>query len=185
MLKKDNKIERYIGGGKVYFTPKDGEEREIGEIQSASLSLDVETKDAMNYDDCMAKKSAKAVSAINGTIKFETNNINIENMNMYMLGKVENVAFATGDTLPDGSTATADTTIKCIKGATNPILEGSLKFIGDECGDIKPVLVIHNAVFTPDGDFNYIAEEWQKLGFSGEVLNTSKGYFDEYRMELK
>lgn len=184
MLKKDNAIIRYIGGGKVFFTPKGGTEREIGECQSANVSIETELAEAINRDNCMAVKAGKMVKAINGKVEFTTQNINLDNMAMSMLGKVEDVAFKTGDTLPDGTTATADISIKCIKAGQMPILEGALKFVGDSCGDEKPVLVIHNAIISPNGTFEYITEEYQKLGFSGEVLKADKGYFEEYRMAV-
>ncbi len=185
MLKNDENISRYIGGGKIYFTPKGEDvEREIGECQSATVSIEVETKDALNRDDCMAKKAAKAVTAINGKIEFSTQNINADNMAMSMLGKVEDISFVVGDVLPDGSTASAQTTLKRIRAGQNPIFEGKVKFVGDECGDEKPVLVVYNAILTPSGNFEYISDEYQKLSFSGEILKTNDGYFDEYRMPV-
>ncbi len=186
MLKNDGNITRYIGGGKIYFTPKgETDVREFGECQEAKVSISTEVAEAINKDSCMAVKAGKFVKAINATIEFTTQNISIENMALARLGKIEDVEFQTGETLPDGSSASENTTIKCIKAGSNPIIEGSIKFVGDECGDEKPVLIVHNAVLSPSGEFAYIADDVQTLGFSGEVLDTDKGYFDEYRMEVK
>lgn len=185
MLTKNNNIERYIGGGKIYIKLKgETEWREVGEIQKATVRGEVETVEAINYDSCMAITSARAPKKFTGSAEFSTNNINIENMAIAMLGKIEDVTFNTGDTLPDNTTATKEITIKCIKAGKSPIIEGSLKFIGDECGDVKPVFDIHNAIITPAEPFDYIAQEFQQLGFKAEILKTQKGYYDEYRMAV-
>ncbi len=182
----DNGIERYIGGGKIYFTLKgESVEREIGECLSANVSIEVQTAEALSHDDCMSKKVDLAVKSIGGKIEFTTQNVNAKNMAMSMLGSVESVSVKSGDKLPDGSVASKNMTIQKIKAGTTPILQGSIKFVGDSCGDKKAVLVVHNAVITPKGNFNYIADEFQKLEFSGEIMGSENGYFDEYRMDIQ
>lgn len=49
MITKGN---RYIGGGKLFFTENKvgATEVEIGEVQSATLKIGVETKDAFSKD---------------------------------------------------------------------------------------------------------------------------------------
>lgn len=182
MITKNGNISRYIGGGELLYTPKGGTERKIGEIQSAKFSLNAEFAEAYDRSSSMKKLSAKVTKSISGKLEFTTNNVNLENMAMALAGKVEDVTFGAGEKLPDGSTAAAATTLKCIKGGTNPIIEGSFKFIGDSDGDEKPILVIYRANVTASGEFDYIAEEHQQLSFSGEVLEDDGKYFDEYRM---
>lgn len=184
MILKDANTSRYIGGGELLHTPKGGTERKIGEIQSAKFSLNAEFAEAYDRSSSMKKLSAKVTKSISGKLEFTTNNVNLENMAMALGGKVEDVAFASGAKLPDGTTAAAAVTLKCIKGATNPIIEGSFKFVGDSDGDEKPILVIYKANVTANGEFNYIAEDFQQLSFSGEVLEDNGKYFDEYRMPI-
>lgn len=176
--------ERYIGGGKLFFTEnKVGAiEVEIGEVQSASLKIGVETKDAFSKDSTMKKLVEKVATAITATITFETQITNAHNTAMAMLGTSNTETFEIGDTLPDGTTATAQTVVPVIEVGTKPIIEGQLKFVGDEDGAKKPVLVVFNTVITPTGDIGYIVEDFTKLTFEGAVLKTVDGYAKEYRM---
>ena len=57
-------------------------------------------------------------------------------------------------------------------------------FVGDEDGDQKPVMLIHNAAITTSGDIPMISEDFAKLAFEGAVLKTDKGYTDEYFMAV-
>ena len=172
------KGERYIGGGKLFFKEnKAGStEVEIGEVQSATLKIGVETKDAFSKDTTMKKLVEKVATAINATIAFETQITNAHNTAMAMLGSANSETFAIGDTLPDGTVATASTVIPVIEVGTRPIIEGQLKFVGDEDGAKKPVLLVFNAVITPTGDIGYITEDFTKLAFEGAVLKTDQGY---------
>jgi hypothetical protein len=178
--------DRYIGGGKLFFKEnKTGAtEVEIGEVQSATLKIGVETKDAFSKDTTMKKLVERVATAINATISFETQITNVHNTAMAMLGTSTNETFAIGDELPDGTTATASTVVPLIKVGTKPIIEGQLKFVGDEDGAQKPILVIFNAVITPTGDIGYIVEDFTKLTFEGAVIETEEGYANEYRMTV-
>jgi len=180
MLQND----RYIGGGTLWFTPVGGTEYEIGEVQSAEIEISTETKDAMNKDQVISKKVAKVVTSITASLKFETQITNATNTAMFMLGTETTEDFTTGDTLPDGTTATADVSIPVITAGTNPLVEGSFKFVGDEDGDTKPVLVVPSAVVTPSGSVGYIVDDFTKLSFSGEVLETAGVFYKEYRMTV-
>lgn len=180
MLRND----RYIGGGKLFFTPVDGVEVEIGEIQSAQLSFAVTTQDAFSKDQAMKKKVDKVVTDVSASIKFSTQKINIHNTAMSFFGEVETESFSIGDTLPDGTVAVADVDIPVIRGGKKPLIEGKLRFVGDEDGDTKPVLVIYHASISPTGDFGYITDSWSTLSFEGEVLETDDGFADEYRMSV-
>ena len=103
---------------------------------------------------------------------------------MAMQGTVASETFKIGDTLPDNTVATAQTVIPVVKVGDNPIIEGQLRFVGDEDGDKKPVLLVFNAVITPSGDISYITEDFTQLSFEGAVLKTDEGYAKEYRMEV-
>lgn len=185
MLKKDNQISRYIGGGKMYFKPKGGADwREFGEVQEAKVNISAEYAEAINKDNCVFVKAGKFTKSMSGTVELSVQNVSLENLAMARLGKLEDVAFKTGDTLPDSTVATKDITIKCINAGANPIIEGAIKFIGDGCGDQKLILEVPKAVVTPNGDFAYIADEYQTLGFSGEILKDGDIYFKEYIMDV-
>ena len=180
MLKND----RYIGGGRVFFTPVGGAEVEIGEVQDATLSFNVETAEAFSKDQTMKLLVAKVAKGITATVKFTTQILNANNMAMAMFGTESTKTFEIGDTLPDNTVASAQVVIPFIEAGSKPIIEGMLKFIGDEDGDEKPILEVHHAFLTPTGDIGYIMDDYSKLSFEGAVMKTSDGYAKEYRMTV-
>lgn len=178
--------DRYIGGGKVFFIPKDSTEIEIGEVQEATISQNVEFADAFSRDTVMKTLVEKVVKSIEGSGKFSTQKVNVKNLAMFLLGNETTEDFTTGDTLPDGSTAGADVTIVKIEAGTNPVVEGALKFVGDEDGAKKPVLVIPSVVITPSGDMPLIADDFTNLSFDFAILKQagSEKLYDEYLMDV-
>ncbi|MGB7402701.1 MAG: hypothetical protein WA916_08970 [Arcobacter sp.] len=176
--------DRYIGGGKIFFTPKDGEEVEIGEIQEATISTSVEFAEAWSKDTSMAKLVERIAKKVDASGKFSTQKVNLTNTAMFLLGTEATEDFVTGDTLPDGTTATADVTIAKIIAGNKPVVEGELKFIGDEDGAKKPVIVIPSVVLTPSGDLPMIVDEFAKLSFDFAILQTGGKLFDEYLMDV-
>ena len=175
---------RYIGGGELYWTPNkpDAVEVLLGEVQEVNFKVNVTTKDAFSKSSVMKTLVAKVATEITASLSFGVQKLNIEAVAMAMLGTVTSETFAVGAKLPDNTTATVSTVIPVIKVGENPIIEGQLRFVGDEDGDEKPVLLIFNAVITPSGDIAYIAEDFGKLSFEGAVLKTADGYAKEYRM---
>lgn len=182
-------IERYIGGGKVFFSRYNGNdydaEVEIGEVQSANLKISQTYADAFSKDTGIQKKVDKVATQTEATISFTTQNVSIENIAMAAFGTVENAGFGVGDVLPDGTVATVQTTIPVIRGGSLKKIEGKIRIVGvNATGTKNPVLVVHHAVLTPDGDIrDYFADKHTTIGFSGEILEVADGYFDEYFMD--
>jgi len=181
-------IERYMGGGKSYWTPWDGTaygaEVEIGEIKNVSLKLSSTTADATSMDSGIAKKVDKVVTAIDGVTSFTTQNMNKENMAMAMLGELSTETFAIGDDLPDGTVATVETIIPVIIGGVVPKIEGKLRVVSvNVAGTTNPVLEIPMLSLTPSGDIReYFADKHATLGFDGEIIETDGVFFKEYHM---
>lgn len=182
MLKSD----RYIGGGKLFFKPNKvgATEVELAEVQDVKFKVNVTTKEAFAKSNVMKVLVAKVATEINSTISFSVQKLNIETVAMAMQGTVTSETFAIGSKLPDNTVATAQTVIPVVKVGDNPIIEGQLRFVGDEDGDKKPVLLVFNAVITPSGDISYITEDFAQLSFEGAVLKTVDGYAKEYRMTV-
>lgn len=177
-------VERYIGGGKMYYTPYAngayGTEIEIGEVKDVKLKLTPTTKKAVSNDTSIGKTVDQAVTMVEGSLSFSTQNLNKENRAMFGLGTLTTETFSTGDTLPDGTTAAADVTYDVVQGGAQPLTEGLFRFVGDTLRGKAPILKTH-AVVTPNAERGYIVDDFSKLDFSGEVLETAElGYFKEY-----
>lgn len=177
---------RYIGGGKLYFksSVSGSTEVEIGEVQEATFTIGVSTKEAFSKDEVMKTLLEKVVTEITATVKFTTQVRDAKNMALALLGTATTESFASGSLLPDGTTATATTLIPVINAGTTPVISGQLKFIGDAKGAKKPILLIYNAVITPSSDIGYIVEDFSTLSFEGAVTKTASGYAKEYTMTV-
>ncbi len=177
---------RYLGGGKLYWKENkvDAVERELMEVQDFTVKPNTEKKEAFSKANVMKTLVAYVITSFNLTISFSVQKFDIDVMAMALGGTVSNEVFAVGATLPDMTIATTSTTIPVIKVGANPLIEGQLRFVGDEDGDQKPVMLIHNAAITTSGDIPMISEDFSKLAFEGAVLKTDKGYTDEYFMTV-
>lgn len=181
--------DRYIGGGKMFFTPfkKDGTpdtEFEICEVQSGQLTWNIEKKEAFSKDRVIKQMVEQIVTSIDGVFKFTTQKFTLKNLAMSRMGKIEVESFDIGDTLPDGTVATKQVDIDVIKMAETPILNGQLRFVGDEDGVSKPVLLLYNVSMAPAGDFDYISEDFAQLSFEAAVMKSDEGYAKEYWMKV-
>jgi hypothetical protein len=177
---------RYLGGGTLYWKPNKANavERELAEVQDFTIKPTTEKKEAFSKANVMKTLVAYVVTGFNVTVSFSIQKFDTEVMAMALGGTVSNEVFAVGATLPDMTVATESTTIPVIKVGASPLIEGQLRFVGDEDGDKKPVMLIHNAAITTSGDIAMISEDFAKLAFEGAVLKTDKGYMDEYFMTV-
>lgn len=181
--------DRYIGGGKIFFTPlkKDGTlgtEFEIGECQSGELSFNTEKKDAFSKDRVIKQLVEQIVTKIDATFKFTTQKLTLENLVLAKMGVKEEITYSIGDTLPDGTVATAAGKYTAIKMAENPIQKGQIRFVGDEDGDSKPILLLYSVALAPSTGFNYFSDEFATLEFEAVVLKTDEGYGTEFWMKV-
>ncbi len=177
---------RYLGGGKLYWKPNTASavERELAEVQDFTIKPTTEKKEAFSKANVQKTLVAYVITGFNLTVSFSVQKMDIDVMAMALGGTVSNEVFAVGATLPDMTTATESTTIPVINVGANPLIEGQLRFVGDEDGDQKPVMLIHNAAITTSGDIPMISEDFGKLAFEGAVLKTDKGYMNEYFMTV-
>jgi hypothetical protein len=183
-------VERYVGGGKGYFTPYEsgayGTEIEIGELKAVTLSVSADTVDAFSQDTGPEILVEDAITKVDSMVKYTTQNVNKENMASALMGTLTTEVFAISDTLPDGTTATAETTVDKIVGMQKPMLKGKLRIVGEPINDSakRPVLIIYMVSVKPTGDSAYIMKDFKTLDFEGKVLLTADGYFDEYLMDV-
>lgn len=181
-------INRYIGGGRCYFSKWNGvtydAEAEIGEVKKVTLKSDVKYTDAMSKDDGIEKKVDKVPTSSTSTISFETQNVNKANLAMAMYGTASTETFLLGATLPDGTVATVDTVLPVILGGTELLIEGKFRFVGvNTTGGDDPVLEVHHAVITASGNArDYFADKHATLAFDGEIimLADKTEYYKEY-----
>lgn len=183
-------IERYVGGGKLFYTPYQngayGTEIEIGDVYDVFLNVGADTAEAFSQSSGPELLVEDAVVAVNSMFKYKTKNVNKENMAMATMGTLTTETFAISDTLPDGTTATEETVVDKIIGLDKPLQLGKYRVVGEPLNDTakRPVLVVHLASVKPTEDVAYVSKEFMNLGFEGKVRDTADGYFDEYLMDV-
>jgi len=184
-------IERYLGGGRLYMSlyQADGitldPEFEVGEVKEFSLKIDPETKEAMSHDAALVKEVDEVVVSVKGSGSYQTTNISTNNKAIASLGNVTSEVFALAAILPDGTPATAETTITKIEAGKKPMTHARLRFVGAQATGIKkPVAIIHKASITSDGNIPYQMQDFQSLGFNLKILETTLGFYNEYLMDV-
>lgn len=183
-------IKRYIGGGRLYFTPyvdgAYGIEVEIGEVKDFSLSITPSTVEAIAQDDGEQVEVEDVVMKVVTELSFSTQNLNKENRTMAYMGVQTTETFDIGDTLPDGTVATESTTIDKITGLENVNLRGKLRCVSAPINNSAeyPVLVVYMGSIRPKSSVGYILTDFAKLDFSGKVIKTDNGWFDEYLLPV-
>lgn len=182
-------IERYIGGGKAFFSRWNGTgydaEVEIGEVVSVTLKVTSDTVEAFSKDSGSKKRVEKVPIKIDASFSFSTQNLNKSNLAMNMYGEEDTESFVIGDTLPDGTVATENIDIPFIRGGLSPIVEGRFKVIAVNlsAGSKTPVLVVSHASLSPNGDArDYFGDKHSALSFNGEMIEKDGEYFKEYLM---
>lgn len=183
-------VSRYIAGGTLYFTPWEngayGTEIQIGEVKNFSLKVTAESKEAMAQDTGPELTVEEVVVGQSAEVSWKTQNLNKENRAMAHMGTLTTETFAVGDTLPDGTTATAETTIDKIVGLGKTQLTGRLRMVSApiNASARRPVLIVYRSSVRPSGDTAYIGKDYAALEFAGKAQKTDSGYFDEYIMDV-
>jgi len=178
---------RVIGAGKIDFKRKGATEwTEIGEVQGASISVSVDKAETYDKSSTIQKIVAMAAVGVSASIKINTRRLNTHNLALYMLGKEDTVTYEIGDTLPDGSIAAEQTVVPRIQAGTDPLIEGSVRFRGDDEGDEMPVTVCEDVVLTPSGDRSLMGDkDYTQIDFDGAILANADGVlYEEYLMPV-
>jgi len=168
-------IKRSYGGGKLYY--QDGSDwKEFGEVKDFKYSISVDTSDAMAHDGCMEEIVDTAVTKSEAKLSFTTQNMDDTNFAFSSLGSDEDVVYAIGDELPDGTTAAVQTTVRKIKAGKKLLNKIPLRYVGAACEGRRRVAVdFPSVVVTPSGDKSVQTKDFMNLGFDGKILTPANG----------
>ncbi len=183
-------VSRYIGGGRLFFTPYEngayGADIEIGEVKDFSLNIALTSADAISQDSGPELVVEDVVTKSDAKVSFTTQNLNDNNRALAHMGTLTSEVFAIGDTLPDGTVATEETTVAKIIGMDKTQLKGKLRVVSEPINDSakRPVLIIPMCSVRPSASVGYIMTDFAKLQFEGKAQNTADGFFTEYVMDI-
>lgn len=166
-------MQAIIPRGKLYFTlEEDGAvEFEIGLVQKVSFSTDTTEAKVMDKSAAADRTFDVATTSATSTLSYETQDVKPEVLAQALRAKIEDITYEVGDELPDGTTATEQTTIKRLTGDPMTQMKGKFRFESSVATtDGYPQLTIPSAFVKPDGTFDLIADDFISLSFKGEAM---------------
>jgi hypothetical protein len=92
----------YIAGGRLYFTPEGGAEREVGDIIDVSLNVETTTAECLSRSNGAAEVVGEAVTKRDYALTFTTTNLSAPNLAAYFYGNVAPKIYVEGDTYHNG-----------------------------------------------------------------------------------
>lgn len=178
-------IERYIAGGRVYFSRFENgayqPEYEIGEVIEASIESSKDYAEAFNKDNGQSVLAQKVIKKEEYKLSFKTQNINADNLATALGATKETVTYAAGDTLPDGSVADADGSYVKIVAGKDGLIEGKIKFISAPLTGKKRITEIPRAFIGVSGNLELITDDFASLEFEANAMQDENGqYYIEY-----
>lgn len=179
-------IERYIAGGKLYFTPLEngvyGTEYEIGELTEATIETNREYAEAFNKDAGQKVLAEKVLKQEDYTLSFKTQNVNSTNLAIALGAVAQTINFAIGDTLPDGTTATVAGEYVKLDAGSKALVVGKLRFVSAPQTGKKRVTEVPKAHVTMSGSIALMSEDFATLDFEGSAMkdDTTGKYYIEY-----
>ena len=181
--------QRYLGRGKLYFERlKNGvlqTKQEIGEVKDFKVSVSKETA-IVDADDCSSTMDVdEVVIKESYSISFTTDQVDKDTLLLALGGdEVVTKTFASGETLPDGTTAQSDTTYNVVDPKSE-FVEGRLTFV--TCAKVgkNKVAVFHRVNLRINGELSLWSKEKVSIPMTGTVLadtSVSEGsrYFRVY-----
>jgi hypothetical protein len=96
----------YIAGGRLYFTQEGGEEREIGRIIDASLTVESTTAECLSRSNGAAEVVGEAVTRRDYNLTFTTTNVSTANLATYFYGATRQKTYLEGDAYHNGKVLT-------------------------------------------------------------------------------
>lgn len=144
-----------LGKGKLYFDPfADGTqdltgERYIGNTPELSTTSDQETLDHYDSDSGLNVKDESVVIESNVTGSYTTDNIDIENVNMFYGGEIENITVAAATGLSETFTAkkgrwlqlgTSDTNPNGVRNVTTVVVKQGATTIATDQYELNPAM---------------------------------------------
>lgn len=169
-LEKD---QRYLGGGRLYFEKKVNgvlsAKKEIGDVKEFKITTAIETIEAESESGSTPEVVDEVVTKATYTISFSTMQVDKDTLVLALLGTLGTKQYSSGDTLPDGSTASAATTYTTID-PTQDLVEGRVTFVSSPKRGKKRVVIFHNVNLKFNADLLLQSKEFVTIPFEGKVL---------------
>ncbi len=170
-----NDKDRYIAGGRLYLTEKkeDGSydtEVEIGEIKDLKITPNIDTTECLTQENGLEETADEVIIKQETEFSCTTNEVSTELLRKVLLGEVTTETVVSGSVLPDGTTATADTTVETITPFQKKIFRGKFRFVAEKLNGGSFVIKGNEVSLRIDGDLNLITKEFATIGLKGKFF---------------
>ena len=167
----------YVSRGTVFFKRDgDADYREIGIVKDANLELSSDNTDVFDKSATTTQLAAKIPIKEGAKFTFETQDASIVNLALFLNCDITEETIASGNALPDGTSATASTVVKTLTPTNAKIVTGALKFVSSNVtSDGHGTLELFKIHVQATGGLAFISDEARSLKFECDVLRDENG----------
>ena len=149
-----------VGKGIVSFMQDgDTEYRDLGNVSALSITADIETLDHFSSRSGVKSKDRSIILSKGATLNMTMDEVT-----------ARNVALMTAGTIDEEAVGGAEVELF----AQNAI-NGALRFTGTNEVGPKVTMDLPRVSFKPDGDLDFISDEWNEMEATAEVLQATEG----------
>lgn len=183
-INNNQKENLFLSGGTLYIIPyKNGvlssEKYDMGATE-ITISRDTTTAQAFTKSGGLKQKIAEVVTEENYTMKIKCNSFSPANLAAALGSEVKEETITTGQPLPNGEEAIADTKFVKIEAGTNPLLTARLVFDGKPVQGKRVIAVFHEASIKFGGELPLMSEEFATADFEASAVKTAEGYYTHW-----
>lgn len=183
-INNNQKENLFLSGGTLYIEPfkngkPSGQKYDMGATE-ITISRDTTTAQAFTKSGGLKQKIAEVVTEENYTMKIKCNSFSPANLAAALGSEVKEETITTGQTLPNGGKATADTKFVKIEAGTNPLLTAKLIFDGKPVQGKRVIAVFHEASIKFGGELPLMSEEFATADFEASAVKTAEGYYTHW-----
>lgn len=183
-INNNQKENLFLSGGTLYIEPfkggkPSGQKYDMGATE-ITISRDTTTAQAFTKSGGLKQKIAEVVTEENYTMKIKCNSFSPANLAAALGSEVKEETITTGQTLPNGKKATADTKFVKIEAGTNPLLTARLVFDGKPVQGKRVIAVFHEASIKFGGELPLMSEEFATADFEASAVKTDEGYYTHW-----
>lgn len=183
-INNNQKENLFLSGGTLYIEPFEngkpsGQKYDMGATE-ITISRDTTTAQAFTKSGGLKQKIAEVVTEENYTMKIKCNSFSPANLAAALGSEVKEETITTGQTLPNGEKATADTKFVKIEAGTNPLLTAKLIFDGKPVQGKRVIAVFHEASIKFGGELPLMSEEFATADFEASAVKTNEGYYTHW-----
>lgn len=149
-----------VGKGIVSFMQDgDNQYRDLGNVSALSVTADIETLDHFSSRAGVRQKDLSIILEKAMTLNMTMDEVTARNLALKLAGTVDELAVG-------GPT---------VEIFAQNAINGALRFVGTNEVGPKVTMDLYNVSFRPDGDLDFISDEWNEMEATAEVLQANGG----------